>query len=422
MCLFFCSEQAHLDQLDTYLELMYEEDMSHKIRGTSLILQLVQDPDNLNHFIENDTVLGALARVLQEDRKKNTELITNILEIFFCFSSFTQLHQILLQNKIGDTTIKIIELEIKRYDLRIDKKKDVIEPEFLQQQERLLFVCFYILLNMAEDVNIELKMKSRKIMKHLIKMLKRTNPDHMFLDELHLLIITFLKKLSIFDENKSEMIEYDIIRHLLPFLNIENEDLLESNLRLLYNLTFDHVQREKMVKYGLIDKCVQIIKRSGEGPRKVSIRFLYSLSMDSRFRTQVDLHIAPIMQFIISLIIRSPTKLIEKELAALAINLTWSKKLVQQISIPEIIHHLIKRVHQTFDPLLIKIVRNIAQLTEQPILFKRYLHEIVGMTLKAPSHEFLVESIGVLNNIVLPDGKQMKFINNILIFGYIQIC
>jgi hypothetical protein len=116
-----------------------------------------------------------LYSVLNEDMKRSTVLVTNILEIFFCFSSFTQLHHILVNNKIGAATIKIIDMEIKRYegkytedgkaDKSIDIKKD---PARLEKQERLLFVCFYILLNLAEDTAIELKMKKQKIVSHLV--------------------------------------------------------------------------------------------------------------------------------------------------------------------------------------------------------------------------------------------------------------
>ncbi len=78
---------------------------------------------------------------------------------------------------------------------------------YLASQERLLFVCFYILLNLSEDTAIEYKMKQRHIVRHLIRMLARTNRmNRSFLDELLLLIVTFLKKLSIFEENKSEMV------------------------------------------------------------------------------------------------------------------------------------------------------------------------------------------------------------------------
>jgi hypothetical protein len=55
-------EKADLSRLDEYMETLYEEDMQQKIRGTGLILKLVQNPAHLDHFIDNDTVLGALVR------------------------------------------------------------------------------------------------------------------------------------------------------------------------------------------------------------------------------------------------------------------------------------------------------------------------------------------------------------------------
>ncbi len=38
-------------------------------------------------------------------------------------------------------------------------------------------------------------------------------------------------------------------------------------------------------------------------------------------------------------------------------------------------------------------------------IFKKYLHELVGMALKSQNHDFLVEVLAVLANIVLPDGE-----------------
>jgi len=62
-------------------------------------------------------------------------------------------------------------------------------------------VAFYLLLNLAEDTKVEAKMKNRGIVKILIKALEiRKNTD------LLILILSFLKKLSIFVENKDEMV------------------------------------------------------------------------------------------------------------------------------------------------------------------------------------------------------------------------
>lgn len=76
-----------------------------------------------------DPVLGAMARVLREDWKKSTELTTNIVYIFFCFSTFSQFHSIIMQYKIGAMCMQVMENEIKRYQqwsAELEKKKNNI--------------------------------------------------------------------------------------------------------------------------------------------------------------------------------------------------------------------------------------------------------------------------------------------------------
>jgi hypothetical protein len=47
-----------------------------------------------------DAVLSALSRVLREDWKKSSELSTNIVYIFFCFSTYSQFHHVILHYKV----------------------------------------------------------------------------------------------------------------------------------------------------------------------------------------------------------------------------------------------------------------------------------------------------------------------------------
>jgi len=133
--------------------------------------------------------------------------VLNILETFFHFSRFSQLHPLLLQNKLGDTSMRIIDLELKRFDVWHREGTLALNGKLLEKQERVLYVCFFILLNLAEDPKIEVKMVSRKINELLIKVLQHDSADRSYLDEQLLpLIVTFLKKLSIFAENKAEMV------------------------------------------------------------------------------------------------------------------------------------------------------------------------------------------------------------------------
>lgn len=68
-------------------------------------------------------------------------------------------------------------------------------------------VSLYLLLNLAEDTRTELKMRNKNIVGLLVKVLERDD------EELLVLVVSFLKKLSIFLENKNDM-----VRPLLLYL------------------------------------------------------------------------------------------------------------------------------------------------------------------------------------------------------------
>jgi len=61
-------------------------------------------------------------------------------------------------------------------------------------------VTLFLLLNLAEDTRTELKMRNKNIVHMLVKILERDG------EEVLVLAVTFLKKLSIFLENKNDMV------------------------------------------------------------------------------------------------------------------------------------------------------------------------------------------------------------------------
>ena len=61
----------------------------------------------------------------------------------------------------------------------------------------------YLLYNLAELPAIEQKMKNKGIVSYLTRLLSRSN------EELIILIVSFLKKLSIYGENKDEMVNIE---------------------------------------------------------------------------------------------------------------------------------------------------------------------------------------------------------------------
>lgn len=106
---------ASIRNIDEYIELLYEE-LPERIRGSAYILQLARNPDNLEELEKNEAVLSALSRVLREDWRKSIDLSTNIIYTFFCFSTYTRFHNVIVQYKIGSLCMDVIEHELKRYD------------------------------------------------------------------------------------------------------------------------------------------------------------------------------------------------------------------------------------------------------------------------------------------------------------------
>ncbi|GAA50822.1 kinesin-associated protein 3 [Clonorchis sinensis] len=292
-------EVAHLTDLDEYLELLYE-DIPDKLRASALVLQLARNPDNLEELFQNETLVGALARVLREDWKKSTDLATNITYIFFCFSSFSNFHGVILHFKIGALTMSIIEHELCKYDLWMEElrcKKQVLQEAtddadssyrasaqssyestlskfnvLVRKQEQLFRVAFYMLLNISEDLSVEVKMHNKGVVSMLCRCLDREN------FELLILIVSFLKKLSIFSENKDDMLKHGLIGHSPRLLSRPERDLVNVTLRLLFNLSFDKTARIQMVSSGLVTRLVELL--ADEDNRSVVFYVLYHLSIE----------------------------------------------------------------------------------------------------------------------------------------------
>lgn len=85
--------------------------------------------------------------------------------------------------------------DLNEYSSVVEKVRKAREKEatkqkvFIRKQDKVLFVAFYILLNLAEDVTVERKMIKKGLVASLTAMLNRTFED------LLILSVTFMKKL-----------------------------------------------------------------------------------------------------------------------------------------------------------------------------------------------------------------------------------
>ena len=198
------------------------------------------------------------------------------------------------------------------------------ERALARRQDRLLFVALHVLINLAEDVSVERKMVKRELVQMLTQMLHRKTPDTV------MLILAFLKKLSIFEENKDLMCtpEVGTIFKLAAFLPTSHNQVTQSALRLLFNLSFSKNCRLAMVQLGMIPKLVDMLKKAPF--RAKTIRVLYHLSSDeSTCNLFAKTDLVPI---IMQLVINFPQKIIAKELAALAINVSNNVECAEQFT------------------------------------------------------------------------------------------
>uniref|UniRef100_A0A673HVK1 Kinesin-associated protein 3-like n=1 Tax=Sinocyclocheilus rhinocerous TaxID=307959 RepID=A0A673HVK1_9TELE len=370
-------EEANINKIDDYIELLYES-IPEKIRGSTLILHLAHIPDNLEELLHNEIVLGALARVLREDWKHSVELATTIVDIFFCFSSFSQFHGLITHYKIGALCMNIIEHELKKYDLwqdELEKKSKAYilsDPEnqrlrkehektlkkyqsLLVKQEQLLRVAFYLLLNLSEDTRTELKMRNKNIVHLLVKSLERDN------EELLVLVVSFLKKLSIFLENKNDMLKNEMVIIFFLIFSVGDDTHKHIAMRILYHISVDDKSKSMFAYTDCIPQLMQMVFEHGE-------------------------------------------ERIDTELISFCINLAANKTNAQIICEGNGLKMLMKRALKLKDPLLMKMIRNISQ-HDGPLkqLFIDYVGYLAAQIKQEGDEEFVIECLGTMANLTIPD-------------------
>ena len=79
------SERASIDDVDDYVELLYEGDIDTKIRYFPRVV-LMRKGRRPEHLVQHQTLMGALARVLQEDVRRDGGRVQR-LQVFLSFSN-----------------------------------------------------------------------------------------------------------------------------------------------------------------------------------------------------------------------------------------------------------------------------------------------------------------------------------------------
>ncbi|XP_025833909.1 kinesin-associated protein 3 isoform X2 [Agrilus planipennis] len=457
---------ANINNLNEYIELLYEE-LPEKIKAASYILQLAKDPENLESLSKNETILSALARVLREDWKRSIVLSTNLIFTFFCFSTYSCFHHVILSYKIGSLCMEIIDYELRRYDdwkavteggkppsepslIRrtcpssasmteihksripepvrpksghfgdiaksglegsiyddlststdnLDDKKQLTEEEkikryrtLIRKQEQLLRVAFYLLLNIAENENVEEKMSKKNIIGLLAKALDREN------EELLVLVVSFLKKLSVMNNNVYQMSELHVLEKLAKLLKSNNSDLIHLILKLLFNLSFDGELRAQMVSLGFLPKFVSLL--TDDKQQETVMKLLYHLSYDNDVKTQFAY--TDCVSLIFDMLELSVTEEVDQVMLALCINLSMNPQNAQLMVDNNGLQSLMTRAFRYQDALLMKMIRNISEHESLKPNFIEFVGDLAKAVIESKKEDFIIECLGVLSNLNLPD-------------------
>uniref|UniRef100_A0A1I8Q867 Kinesin-associated protein 3 n=1 Tax=Stomoxys calcitrans TaxID=35570 RepID=A0A1I8Q867_STOCA len=526
------SSDVSINHIDEYVELLYE-DLSERIRGSAMILQVARNPDNLEELEKNEACLSALSRVLREDWRKSLDLSTNIIYIFFCFSTYTKFHSVIVQYKIGSLCMDVMDYELRRYesmrneldlrknpggsaplsakaskeklntstddflDLMNEEKPKEMEPPrrripelkqrpksgnwssfhssmsssliksqilnssyhealstgaqtpdsgistngdmkatsnealdrndpkakkeeierlnkqlklFAKKQEQLLRVAFYLLLNMAENVKLEEKMRRKNIVKMLVKALDRQNID------LLMLVTTFLKKLSIVGDNKDDMSELNIVSKLPRLFQSGHTDLVQVTLKLVFNLSFDGPLRRKMIVAGYLPMLVMFI--NDEKHHSIAVKILYHMSLDDKVKAMFT-HTECVQMATDAIILNLNSK-VDLDLIALCINLSLNRRNAQIMVEGNRLHSLMDRAFKYQDSLLMKLLRNLSQHESLQTLFIDYVGDLAQILTICEDEAFLVECLGILGNLALADLDYSQILQNFKLIPWVR--
>ncbi|KAL0039405.1 hypothetical protein WJX79_006988 [Trebouxia sp. C0005] len=406
-------DTVRLEDLDIYIENLYEADVKDKARAANCIASLFRQAQHLEPLLSHATLLPTLARVLRDDGKRSVDLCVGIQSMWLVLSNFSQFHQLLVENQVGVLTIDILDLEIKRTEHRVKEEgvsiaaAAVKEAQGLatekerrllavtQKQDKLLYLCAYLLLNLSEDPDIERKMQKKSTVVYLVKMLDRTNI------ELLILSTAFLKKLSIYQENKDQMAACDVVPRLVMLMATDNDVLLMAVLRLLHNLSFDRSLKDEMVKQGLLPKVVQLVRQMNF--QQIALGLLYHISQDDRHKSMFIYTDA--VTVMLDLLMHVDDLTTTPELIALAVNLTQNDRIAEALCGGDRLAMLLERAFLTRDELLFKVLRNLSQQTDLGIKggFLPYMDQLADLLQAADiDSDLFVEVLGILVNVDIP--------------------
>lgn len=264
---------------------------------------------------------------------------------------------------------------------------------FTVKQEQLLRVAIYLLLNIAENTKFEEKMRKKNIIRILCKALERDNV------EVLILVVTFMKKLSIVRDNKNDMHDLNVVDRLPRLLQMSSPDLVQVTLRFMFNLSFDGRLRARMIRLGLLARLVTFM--SADQHHDIVVRILYHMSLDDKVKSMFTY--TECIPLATDMLILSLNQRADRDLAALCINLALNKRNAQLMTENRRLATLMGKAFRYQDTLLMKILRNVSSHESLRVQFVDFVGDLARALTECTDEAFVVECVGMLGNLSLPD-------------------
>lgn len=426
------AERASLAQLPAYIDQCYEG-VEAAVHATGLLLQLAREPPALEPLVQDERLLGCLVRLLVDEGKKSADLALNIVSVLYALSQYSDFHAQLLAAKVGSLVMDVVDLEIKRHELRRRERaaaaaagseaEEARERLRQRKSETLLYVCFHLLLNLSEDINTERKMAAHGLVPMLTAMLARQNAD------LLVLVLAFLKKLSIFGENASEMGRARLADKLVAFVPNQHDEVLEAVLRLLSNLAFQPKCRAQMAKAGLAPKLLSLLRKGRH--RLLAVRLLYQLSHLDSERAKMTASVP----MLVGTVINTPdVALVPAEVFGLVVNLmTHTDNARACAKARGALRGLVTLAVRAQHTLALKALRNMTQAAGEDHaeeLARTYSADLLELAAGAHSADVQVEALGLLANLPLGSVDELaeqlahsgalELIHELLVAGMVE--
>lgn len=483
--------EPSVNNLNDYTELLYEE-LPEKIRGTAMVYELSKDHDNLVLIIEREPLICALARLLREEGRKSIDLSSLIVGIFANLSVFSQFHSTITKFKVGSICLELIRIELEKemsifrelaetqkmmandnhltesfsINSALDKsnafafsppqsqhngtalaagyEKSIKKYQTLVAKQNLfLRAAFFLLLNLSADKNIEMKMASKGIVLLMVKVLEREN----WADLLNVVLL-FLKKLSIYEENKEIMVHLGISGRLANiienFTSPGSSPQVKTALEVMHNLAFDQKFRHEIIGIGIIQRLLQFLfKTKFQFPEleRLTYQVMYVISSEEKIRIMFNMATCSNTNCV-NILGNRLVKFLEDlgkypsiELLALLINLSTNRRNAQLLGEQDFIRKLLAKIVSSSlkheDILILKLLRNISQHEGSfKIIFAEFVTELVRLFVRkkpTPISEKIadedededlavIEVLGILGNLENVPGINWLGINQKLDF------